>query len=267
MPSGSLLVSRGRGQGGSPRDRACRKNVLTGQFSCGHPPHPRPIFGWSRRGTHLRTNPLSLMRRTIILCALLIFLSAPAASAQSSVSLRGNVGAAFFQSPEGLKSVLNSGVNLGLGAGIEVYRGLEVVVQGSYDRFTFNGDNYALLEGNVPTGIDVHGGALNVFNGTVGLRYTLRNPSDAHPYVSGGVGLYRTVLEQTEIPNTGQVLPREENTGRGFHIALGSTFRITNTYSFFFEPRYVVVDTEDSDLQTRTSTRYVTVRLGLDVQL
>jgi len=207
------------------------------------------------------------MRRVAILLAVLGILAGSSAVAQPTVSVRGNVGAAFFQSPEGLNNVLNSGVDLGLGAGVQVYGGLELVLQGSYDRFTLNGDNIALIDDNLPVGSQIEGGALNVLNGTVGLRYTFRNPSDAHPYVSGGVGLYHSVLERTDVEQREDPLPRLAATRRGYHAAIGSNFRIDQTYSFFFEPRYVIVNTSESELDTNTSTRYVTVRMGLDIHL
>ena len=206
------------------------------------------------------------MRRIAALFVFVGLLFGTRASAQPAVSVRGNVGAAFFQSPEGLNNVLNSGVDLGLEAGLEVYDGLEVVLQGSYDRFTLNSDNVALLDDNLPVGTSVEGGALNLINGTVGLRYTLKNQSDAHPYVAGGIGLYRTELAEAQVRQGDNVLPERSTRGRGFHLAVGSNFRVDETYGVFFEPRYVVVDTDGSDLQTGTSTRYVTVRLGMEVQ-
>ncbi|WP_103020160.1 outer membrane beta-barrel protein [Salinibacter altiplanensis] len=206
------------------------------------------------------------MRRTAVLLVLFGLVFSTSVSAQPAVSLRGNVGAAFFQSPEGLETVLNSGVDLGVEAGVEVYNGLEVVLQGSYDRFTLNSDNVALLDENLSVGTSVDGGALNVLNGTVGLRYTLKNQSNAHPYVSGGIGLFRTKLAEARVPQSENVLPERSTRNRGFHVAVGSNFRVDETYGVFFEPRYVVINTGDSDLETRTSTRYVTVRLGMDVQ-
>ncbi len=206
------------------------------------------------------------MRRIAALFVFVGLLFGTSASAQPAVSVRGNVGAAFFQSPEGLNNVLNSGVDMGLGAGLEVYDGLEVVLQGSYDRFTLNSDNVALLDDNLPVGTSVEGGALNLINGTVGLRYTLKNQSDAHPYVAGGIGLYRTELAEAQVRQGDNLLPERSTRGRGFHLAVGSNFRVDETYGVFFEPRYVVVDTDGSDLQTGTSTRYVTVRLGMEVQ-
>jgi hypothetical protein len=206
------------------------------------------------------------MRRTAALLIVLGLVFSTRVSAQPAVSVRGNVGAAFFQSPEGLNNVLNSGVDLGLEAGLEVYDGLEVVLQGSYDRFTLNSDNVALLDDNLPVGASVEGGALNLINGTVGLRYTLKNQSDAHPYVAGGIGLYRTELAEAQVRQGENVLPERSTRGRGFHLAIGSNFRVDETYGVFFEPRYVVVDTGGSDLQTGDSTRYVTVRLGVEVQ-
>ena len=206
------------------------------------------------------------MRRTAALLVFFGLVLSTRVSAQPAVSVRGNVGAAFFQSPEGLNNILNSGVDLGLEAGLEVYDGLEVVLQGSYDRFTLNSDNVALLDDNLSVGTSVEGGALNLINGTVGLRYTLKNQSDAHPYVAGGIGLYRTELAEARVRQGENVLPERSTRGRGFHLAIGSNFRVDETYGVFFEPRYVVVDTGGSDLQTGDSTRYVTVRLGVEVQ-
>lgn len=207
------------------------------------------------------------MRRTVVLLFFLTFLLGTGVKAQPALSVRGNVGAAFIQSPQGLSDVLNSGVNVGLGTGVQMYKGLEVVLQGSYDRFTLNGDNIALFDENLSIGTEVEGGSLNLLNATLGLRYTLQNPSDARPYVSGGIGIYQTVLEETKIPQSNETLPRRATTRKGYHAAIGSKFRINESYSFFFEPRYVIVDTSESELRTSTSTRYVTVRLGVEVQL
>ncbi|MCS3678002.1 opacity protein-like surface antigen [Salinibacter ruber] len=208
------------------------------------------------------------MRQTAALLIVLGLVFSTRVSAQPAVSVRGNVGAAFFQSPEFPNTVLNSGVDLGIETGVEVYDGLEVVLQGNFDRFTQNGDTYALLR-NTDTDVsveeEVEGGALNVLNGTVGLRYTLKNQSDAHPYVAGGVGLYRIMFAETRDPQ-GDDLEELSPTKRGFHVAVGANFQIDETYGVFFEPRYIVINTDGSDLRTRTTTRYVTVRLGVEVQ-
>jgi opacity protein-like surface antigen len=207
------------------------------------------------------------MRRIAALLVFVGLLFSASASAQPSVSVRGNVGAAFFQSPDGLNTVLNSGIDLGLGAGVQVYEGLDLVLQGSYNRFTLNGDNVALLDDNLAVGTSVDGGDFTVLNGTIGLRYTLQNQGDVHPYASGGVGLYRVVFAEARVSQGDALLPELSTIRRGFHVAVGSNFRIDETYSVFFEPRYVIVNTEGSDLETNASTRYVTIRLGMDVQL
>lgn len=208
------------------------------------------------------------MRRTVLAIFFFVFLFGTSAVAQPTISLRGNVGAAFFRSPEGLSDVLDPGVNLGAGVGVEVYEGLEVVVQGSYDRFTLNGDNYALAPGSSASVEDkVEGGDLNVLNGTIGLRYTLQNQGDASPYVSGGIGRYRTLLERGFVYQTGETLSRFVTTRKGYHLAMGALFQVDQTYSFFFEPRYVIVDTANTDISGNTSTRYLTIRLGLELDL
>ena len=140
-------------------------------------------------------------------------------------------------------------------------------MQGSYDRFTLNGDNIALIDDNLSVGTNVDGGALNVLNATLGLRYTVQSQSDVRPYAAGGMGLYRSVLARATISKGDQTLPRRATVGKGYHAAIGSTFRIDETYSFFFEPRLVIVDTDGPGFGTNTSTRYVTVRLGVEMEL
>ncbi|PSQ63469.1 MAG: hypothetical protein BRD27_00810 [Bacteroidetes bacterium QH_10_64_19] len=214
------------------------------------------------------------MRRIAILFVFFPFLIASSAVAQPEVSVRGDVGAAFFQSPEGLNTVLDPGTNLGLGASVQMTRGLELVLEGSYDQFTFNGDTFGSFTDGLSIGSEVKGGDLKVQNVTVGLRYTLENQSDAHPYIAGGIGLYRSVLERANISQIDQSLPRQTATTKGYHAAIGSRFLINETCSFFFEPRFVIVDAGGSEVQTETpiryvattSTRYVTVLIGVDVR-
>lgn len=212
------------------------------------------------------------MRRTAALIVVLTLLFSTGAGAQSRISVRGNVGAAFFQSPNGLNSILNSGVDLGLGTSVRLYEGLELVLQGSYDRFTLNGDNVAVFSRNLQVGPSsrIEGGDYSFLNATIGMRYVYRNQSSAHPYMSSGVGLYRSAVAETKVFQGGRLVQsaRARSTvSMGFHLSLGVDFRINDTYSFFFEPRYVVVNTNDRKFGIETSSQYVPIRLGLDVRL
>lgn len=212
------------------------------------------------------------MRRIALLVLVLPLMMSTGAGAQPTVSVRGNVGAAFFQAPRGLNSVLNSGTDLGLGVGIQIYRGLEVELQGGYDQFTLNEDNVALFSGDLEVGpsSSVDGGDYDYLSASIGLRYVYRNRSSAHPYLSSGVGIYRSTIGETKIYQGGELV--QAASGRslvstGFHLAMGINFRIDDTYSVFFEPRYVVVNTEDEEFGIGRSSRYVPVRLGFDVRL
>lgn len=206
------------------------------------------------------------MRRLSILFVFLVFPVGSGAMAQPGISVRGNVGAAFLQSPDGLNTVLNSGVNLGIGTAFRMTDGLEIVLEGGYDQFSFNGDTFALFAENVSFGSEVEGGDLNVQNLTLGVRYTFINQSDAHPYFAGGVGVYRPVLERATVSGSDQTLPRRSTVASGYHAAVGSKFIVNDTYSVFIEPRLVMVDTSESELQIDASARYVTVQLGAEVR-
>lgn len=212
------------------------------------------------------------MRRTALLVLFLTLLMSTGVEAQPAVSVRGNVGAAFFQSPRGLNTILNSGTDLGLGVGIQIYRGLELEVEGSYDHFTLNGDNVALFSRNLQVGPSsrVEGGDYSYLNASIGMRYVYQNGSSAHPYLLSGVGIYRSVVRETKVYQGGRLVQSASTrslVSTGFHLAMGINFRIDDTYSVFFEPRYVVVNTSDEEFGIGRSSRYVPVRLGLDVRL
>ena len=212
------------------------------------------------------------MRRIALLAIALTLFVGTRAEAQPDVSLRGNVGAAFFQSPEGLNSVLNSGIDLGLGASVRLYGGLELILQGGYDEFTLNENQVAFFEEQLEVGSSsrVEGGDLSLLNATVGLRYVFRNEGSAQPYVSSGIGIYRTRIARVRAFQDGQSIgqvPERLTSDVGVHFALGVDFRINDTYTFFFEPRYVLVSADEQELEVRTSTRYIPVRLGLEVTL
>lgn len=213
------------------------------------------------------------MRRTAFLAAALALLLSGSVIAQPTVSVRGNVGAAFFQGPNSLNSVLNSGVDLGVETGIQLYDGIELVVQGSYDRFTLNEDNVLLSRQGVQPGeeFEVEGGDFYFLGAAAGLRYLFMHEGNAHPYITAGTGLYRTTVTEFNVyeegshlnPDTGE---RRSMTSTGVHVALGINFQIDETYSVFFEPRYVIVYTRDRDFGLVGTTRYVPVRLGLDLR-
>jgi len=212
------------------------------------------------------------MRRIALLAIALALFAGTRAEAQPDISLRGNVGAAFFQSPEGLNSVLNSGIDLGLGASVRLYGGLELILQGGYDEFTLNENQIAFFEEKLEVGSSskVEGGDLNLLNATVGLRYVFRNEGSAQPYISSGIGIYRTRIARVRAFQDGQSVgqvPERSTSDVGVHFALGVDFRINDSYTFFFEPRYVLVSADEQELEVRTSTRYIPVRLGLEVTL
>lgn len=230
-----------------------------------------PLFpGLGTRLTDRRANMRRLAFPVLVLW--LAFLMAPRAEAQSPVSVRGNVGASFFQSPDGLSSVLNSGINLGIGTTVDVHDGLGITLRGSYDRFTLNGDNVALVNEGLEVGdaSSVDGGALDLMGVSTGVRYSFQNRTDAHPYITGGVGVYRTRIAPANIYQNGQLVQETQQrttTAFGYHMALGVDFRINDRYTFFFEPRYIIVNTDGEDFGVGTSTRFVPVQIGLDVHL
>jgi opacity protein-like surface antigen len=209
-----------------------------------------------------RPAPSTVLRSTALVFGLVLALSTGAA-AQPTISVRGNVGASFFRSPDFTSEILHSGVDLGLGAGVRINRAVSITVRGGYDQFTLNRENLQAIT----QGLEVTRGDVSFLSGSLGFRYTYLNESDAHPYGSMGVGLYRLKRSNRTFFRDGQpVEPRGDvsETKLGLHLAVGSLFRLDDTYAVFFEPRYVFYDLEDS---ITGNLRYFTLRLGVDVQL
>lgn len=200
-----------------------------------------------------------LLRSTILASVLALGLSGSALG-QSIVSVRGNIGASFFRSPEATSTVLNSGTNLGLEAEVRVYRGLGITVGAGYDTFTFNEENARIYAQS--------GGDLAFLGGEVGLRYTFVNGTDAHPYVAVGGGLYRARLtDRKQITQDRELMDLSgpaNQTEEGTFLAAGALFRLDDTYAVFAEPRYTFYDLQGG---VTGALRYFSLRLGLDVQL
>jgi len=180
-------------------------------------------------------------------------------AAQPTVSVRGNVGASFFQSPDLLNEALHSGVDLGVGAGVEVYRGLSLTARAGIDRFTLNERNFRRIGFR-------EGGDISFLSGSLGLRYTYENETDAHPYLATGVGRYRQTISNRRGIEGGELVDRDgalRDRGLGTHLALGSLLRFNDTYALFFESRYVFYDLAEG---LGDAQRYFTLRVGVDVQ-
>jgi opacity protein-like surface antigen len=185
------------------------------------------------------------------------------AAAQPTVSVQGNVGASFFRSPDFASETLHSGVDLGLGVDVRVYRGLSITARGGYDQFTLDEERVRAAS----QGIQVTRGDISFLNGSLGVRYTYRTDSDAHPYASMGIGGYQLRSSDRRVFQNGQLVNRAEDateTKMGGHVAVGSLFRLDDTYAVFFEPRYVFYDLSES---IGGEFRYFTLRLGIDVRL
>jgi len=203
--------------------------------------------------------PWSSASRLCVLAFVFLLVGSTATVAQPTVSVRGNVGASFFRAPELQSELLNSGTSLGLEAGIRVYRGLAVTVGVGYDGFTLNKENARLFN----TG----GGDLTFRSGMLGLRYTYRSSSDAHPYLTVGVGRYQLRSTNRRTVADGELVATGEETKEvrtASHLALGSLFRLDDTYALFFEPRFVFYDLSGG---LGNTVRYFTLRLGVDVQI
>ncbi len=204
--------------------------------------------------------PFALLR-VPVLAFLIAVVASTGVMAQPTVSVRGNVGASFFRSPQGLSEILHSGTDLSLGVGVRVYRGLAVTVQGGSDRFTLDEETARLFSNRIEAG------DLSFVSGALGVRYTYLNDGDAHPYLTTGVGLYRLSSSNRRVFENGNLVTRQSKrtfTEMGAHLAIGSLFRLDDTFAVFFEPRYVFYNVDE---KWNGTLRYFTLRLGVDVQL
>lgn len=195
----------------------------------------------------------------VLFAAVFAFGGASQAVAQT-VTVRGNVGATFFRSPDATKRILHSGSGLGIETSLRVTRGLSLTLEGTYSGFSLNEENARLYSQD--------GGDVSVLGGALGLRYTLVNSTDAHPYLALGGGIYRLRnTNRKQVTGNDTLAPTNESSQsieEGLHLGLGSSFRIDETYAIFVEPRYVFYDVSQGIGGT---VRYFTLRLGMDVTI
>jgi hypothetical protein len=209
---------------------------------------------------HSSSPDLSTLLRAMLVAGVLCLGTSVSVTAQPTVSLRGNVGASFFQAPEGVSRALHSGASLGVGGGVRVWRGLSVTVHGGYDQFSLNKENLrTFVDGTT-------WGKVSYYSASLGLRYTYLNESDAHPYLDLGIGVYQLTVSNQKTVQGDQLVDeggRATDTQLGSHLALGSLLRLNDTYALFFESRYDFYNVGDRLAGTQ---RYFTLRLGMDVQ-
>jgi hypothetical protein len=202
----------------------------------------------------------STFLRATFLVFVLVLGTSLGVRAQPTVSVRGNVGASFFQSPDGVSRALHSGTNLGVGGGVQVWRGLSVTVHGGYDRFSLNKENLRAFEDETTWG------ELSYYSGSLGLRYTYRNGTDAHPYLDLGVGIYELTVSNQKTVQGNQLVDEggtTTDTELGSHLALGSLLWLNDTYALFFESRYDFYNVGNQFFGTQ---RYFTLRVGMNVR-
>lgn len=207
--------------------------------------------------------PMSSDHRHWTVCTLILLLALASGSVgpvvAQTISVRGNVGATFFRSPETTKRILNSGSNLGIGMDLRVARGFSVALEGMYNSFSLNENNARIR--------DVNGADRSFIGGAASLRYTLINSSDAHPYITLGGGLHQLRTSNHKQSTDHTLSSTDESTQdlqESAHLALGSQFRIDDTYAVFAEPRYVFFNIDQG---LGEAVRYFTLRLGMDVRL
>lgn len=202
----------------------------------------------------------------LTLMALIVVGIASSAAAQPAVSVRGNVGASFFRGPDLTQQLLHSGANVGVEVDLHLGGGVALTLGGTYDGFTLN-EETARIFGE--RGLERSFGNRSFVGGSLGVRYTFRNRTDAHPYIAVGGGLYqRRSTNRKQYDDAKGALVSAEEQGasleEGIHLGLGSLFRLDDTYAVFVEPRYTFFDVSEG---VGDADRYFTVRLGMDVRL
>lgn len=201
------------------------------------------------------------VRTCFFLLLVLLVGTAGSAVAQPSVSVRGNVGASFFRGPDLTQQLLHSGANVGAEVDLHLGGGVAVTVGGAYDGFTLNEENARLRRRG--------GSDISFVGGSLGMRYTFRNRTDAHPYITLGGGFYQLRSTDRKRYDDAQdalvsVEDRRTSLEEGAHLGLGSLFRLDDTYAVFLEPRYTFFNVSEG---LGDAGRYFTVRLGMDVRL
>lgn len=249
-----------------------------------------------QRSSAVHPRAASLLRPLFVLVLLLI-MSATSVSAQRDLTVRVGAGGIVMTQPDNLDAYLGSGTNLGLDVGVQLLPvslpGLELVVGAGFDRFTTNESDLLLFFGE---GINaaterVDDGTLALLDGYLGLRYTVVSADiPSKPYFLAGVGMYHSIFQPATFRDVdGQIIEAQTSEGDpvlltgdeiidthlGYTAGIGIDFDINDTYGFFVEGRYIVVQNGDyGDAPTNlsggvevTTTRYYPIRFGATIRL
>jgi len=232
-------------------------------------------------------------RTFVLVCCLALFVAPPVLS--QSVSLRAGAGGLVLTRPNDLDTFLGSGTDLMLDLSLQPFSasfpGLEISTTGTFDRFTTNESDLLIFFPRVQDQVDeIDNGDLSFFTGSLGLRYTVVSADiPSKPYVTAGIGMYHyryrpgTFLDENGNTVTdnldGNVFTLDGNeiisTALGWNAGFGLDFSVNDTYGFFVEAQYVVVQngeygraiTTVRSVESEDVTRYYPVRFGVTIRL
>ncbi|GIV62605.1 MAG: hypothetical protein KatS3mg044_1471 [Rhodothermaceae bacterium] len=130
------------------------------------------------------------MSRAILIGLMLMGLAVPAAG-QAGLRLYGHVGPAAPLGPNSFVDFWKPGTEVGLGVGWAVRGPFEVLLEGLYQRFPLERDEFLADAGVLGVGLDLRGGAFTVGGLMLGVRANLEQSRLFAPYVALRAGVMR----------------------------------------------------------------------------
>lgn len=205
---------------------------------------------------------LFAMKSFLLVVAVMLGL-AVSAHAQPRLSAYATGGVSVPTFPAAFGDFYRSGVHLGGGVGLRLWRRSEATIAVQYSRYTLDED--ALRnEFDLRDSFTFDGGVFRSLGLTADLRYDIYPSGQARPYALFGVGLYDSRVENLTVDDGTASAEREGNeeivaglmAGVGVRVPVGSGFIV------FAAPRYTLLLAQNRLLFAQGRSRHF-----LDLQI
>lgn len=196
--------------------------------------------------------------RLVFMTVLLMVLSSGGFTQKHRVGLFLNA-AGFFPSQDNI----NNGFGSGIGAVFYISQNVSLAFEWKYSRFSV-----AKKEGEFLKGTLIMTPLL------ASIRYKFQTGTFFSPYIFGGGGLFSNTmsLDERSSPEDKNVRKQEIKNGLGLYGGFGSSFKINETISLFFEGLYLI---RKADVETflvdnspgkpfKENLRFLSVLIGLE---
>ena len=201
--------------------------------------------------------------RISLLALGVMLLAAPRVHAQETSPVRWHIEGGIMQPVGNTNDLLQTGWDFGFGVTFRT-PGQPLGIRLDFNYATNNASRTLLNEGSESTGLNITGGWVDQWSGTVNLEAQHLFTNVMYGYLIAGVGAYYTSVQLTEygygyvcnpwwgycyIASGNSVVASNSSTRFGWNAGAGLSFRLQGGSTLFVEARYTQVETSGQSIE------------------